>query len=69
MVKFMVVGGFLDKEYVSAKRLVELYKLDKQECLLIDLTANIAIVNTSGNKIVLRPRQDGDYTSYVERYK
>ena len=75
MLKYLVFGGHVisqsddDIHYISARKLVELYRVPINECVLIDesnpRSAKKSLLLTLGlkkNFIVLRPKFDGNYT-------
>lgn len=67
-IKYVLHGAHIhskndsDRHYISAAKLVELYKLDREECILIDLEDNQNKFRGLEDKIHLYPDYNGDYT-------
>lgn len=69
MKRYLVIGGNViskndgDEHYISARRLVDLYRVDIAECVLVDdgRIETVRGLNTHG-LITLTPRYDGNYT-------
>lgn len=66
--KYLLIGGYIRSRsdsnihYVSARKLLELYRLDKTECELIDIPDPYRLKGLDLSEyITLHPREDGDY--------
>lgn len=67
--KYLVIGGKIisksdgDEHYIGALRLCELYKVNPNECQLIEENnPRSRTVDQTKYEIVLKPRYDGNYT-------
>lgn len=64
--KYLLVGGFVNGEYITAKSLVGLYGVNYQQCILFDCVSSdptLYIRNAQEEGLtVLTPRKDGDYS-------
>ena len=73
MKKYLVIGSYVisvrdgQQHYVSAHRLVELYKVPISECVLVDQRLSRTTVHLQSvyasykHLLILRPRYEGDY--------
>lgn len=67
--KYLVCPGFViskrdgDRHWIDARRLIQLYQVDPEECLIKkdDQTPNRFYQGRGRELIVLRPKYDGDY--------
>lgn len=66
--KYLVIGGFIrsntdgQQHYISPQRLMDLYKVNPQDCVLAENNESFTLRGLDRSKfIVLRPRFDGNY--------
>lgn len=64
--KYILVGDFIiagdgDRHYISANKLIDLYKLDREECILVDNYEQFHRLNIEDGLTVLEPRASGNY--------
>lgn len=75
--KYLICPGIVVSEsdnnehYISSRRLIELYKVRQEECIIVDREEVARGLNWA-DYVQLRPRTDGDYRpngcySYVEK--
>ena len=68
MRKYIVIGGYVisrhdcDKHYVNANRLMELYRVAPGDCITYENISEVPMIRNLDDFIVLRPREDGDYS-------
>lgn len=49
-----------DEHYIGASQLMDLYKIEPYECIIVDNPDSVRMLNWD-DYIVLRPRTDGNY--------
>lgn len=65
---FLVVPGPIlsridgDRHYISAGRLMDLYGVHREECIIIDSSRNAYLYGRYEGCLILEPRFDGDYS-------
>jgi hypothetical protein len=72
MKKYVVVPGYVisqydgEKHFIDGWRLIDLYGVDPDECLMIDLNRRAEMMHAiqNLNLIVLGTRADGDYSIF-----
>ena len=73
MKKYILISGIInskndgDEHYISADKLRELYKLNKEECIFFNKEQDvIGNENFPEGCVILRPRYDGNYNLELE---
>ena len=72
--KYVCIGGFIKNNqhliYISPYRLPELYKINKNMCIIVDIKESNAYRGIHlKHLIILYPRETGDYKEYLTRQK
>lgn len=58
--RFVVVGGYNGRTFVTATELIRLYGLNVAECILTN-SIPMLLPSEYSNKIILGPKTDGNY--------